>query len=869
MHVALLRWAVRLSSVTVVVVVACGDDPPAGVSTHPAAGGSGTAGKPTGESGSVAGGEAGDAGQAGAPGSSAGRGTGGTGRGGRGSGGSSVAGDGPDAGGSGVVSGAGGASGTAGKAPELGGEGGEAAGGEGGNGGSGVSAGGTAGAFAGTGGDSGASAGVGGNAGTGGTSGGSAGAAGGSGSAGTGGTLCSEPLDETCYSGPTGTRAVGICQDGRRYCAGGTCLGEVHPAVEACNGEDDDCDGTADDGFPAFDCGLGVCAGKNAACLGGNVSTCVVDPGTDEDDCNGLDDDCDGTVDEDCPTCIKVAPNGNDTAAAGSNGATPFATVQAAIDFADTHRNIATHVCVAAGDACRANRVGTYTGPITMRSGIDVAGQYESTTWKRCLDSRTTTILAPTTSEGVLFPAAIAARTALHDLIVDQPAGTTRAGITVDGALGAIVSGVTVRGGASTSSSYGVNVVNGADAIIVQSSVSGGSGTVESIGVRVVGARTWIDRSTIGGIGPGQSIGVLLQEAPTSRISFSTVTSASTAISASSFGVWITGDGSSVVVDHGSVDATGDTTNRDHERAGIRIDDCQGESPWIVANTSIGTSAGTSSAVSSFGVLARGNCHPSIDSNGRIRALSHGYRKPLAGVSCSSDGSASSRCTVSENSEISADVINANGGVDLVGVDCASCGRVSRNTAYARAPLSQTVSEFAALRRGTAIYGGQYVDRNSARGSCAPDSTGIAWGGRVVSNTVRGYDESTCPVFPPGTFPPRPSVSSETGIIGGQYVDSNVITVVTSQWSTTGEGALFGGGAYFGNRINMDARGRAYVRETSAASDPVRFLNNLFDGDASAPPLYRDFDTQTNINDIALVNSLPDVVSSGNLDLRN
>jgi hypothetical protein len=58
---------------------------------------------------------------------------------------------------------------------------------------------------------------------------------------------------EPCYSGPEGTRGVGACKAGQPACGeDGTqrCAGEVVPAAaEACNGVDDDCDGTVDEGF--------------------------------------------------------------------------------------------------------------------------------------------------------------------------------------------------------------------------------------------------------------------------------------------------------------------------------------------------------------------------------------------------------------------------------------------------------------------------------------------------------------------------------------------------------------------------------------------------------------------------------------------
>jgi hypothetical protein len=140
------------------------------------------------------------------------------------------------------------------------------------------------------------------------------------------------------------------------------------------------------------------------ACQGGWISA---------ESCNGIDDDCDGAIDEDCAACIHVAPNGDDAAALANENMTPFATVQAAIDFANGRRDIATGVCVAAGTTCGATA--TFTGPssgdLTMRDRIDVFGGYEATTFTRCTNS--TTHLAPQTGKGVLFPSNIGSPTTL------------------------------------------------------------------------------------------------------------------------------------------------------------------------------------------------------------------------------------------------------------------------------------------------------------------------------------------------------------------------------------------------------------------------------------------------------------------------
>ncbi|MBI2894894.1 MAG: hypothetical protein HYY06_15165 [Deltaproteobacteria bacterium] len=73
-------------------------------------------------------------------------------------------------------------------------------------------------------------------------------------------------------------------------------------AEEICNGADDDCSGTADDGL---ECARGTALACETGCGSTGTRTCSVDcawGGCDAppEDCNGVDDDCDDEVDEGC-----------------------------------------------------------------------------------------------------------------------------------------------------------------------------------------------------------------------------------------------------------------------------------------------------------------------------------------------------------------------------------------------------------------------------------------------------------------------------------------------------------------------------------------------------------------------------------------
>jgi hypothetical protein len=144
---------------------------------------------------------------------------------------------------------------------------------------------------------------------------------------------CDGKIDED-HAGVACGKTQGECKAGVTACVGGlvACQGEVKASLELCNGKDDDCDGTIDNGYdkqndPRY-CGTCVACSLNhaiAKCAKGVCEIAICEAGwidlnkvhgdgceyqctpTGQEICDGLDNDCDGKTDAADPKMVVVA----------------------------------------------------------------------------------------------------------------------------------------------------------------------------------------------------------------------------------------------------------------------------------------------------------------------------------------------------------------------------------------------------------------------------------------------------------------------------------------------------------------------------------------------------------------------------------
>jgi len=515
-------------------------------------------------------------------------------------------------------------------------------------------------------------------------------------------------------------------------------------------------------------------------------------------------------VDEDCADCVHVATTGDDAQALMDSGQTPFATIQAAVAFAAGRGALPQRVCVAAGPTCGSDATYTESAGLVMADGVSVLANYSSASWQRCADSTTRLVL--TTPLGVEFPPSIASTTVLDGFTLERFAAQTTAGVTVRGAEGVILSNLSIVGGPLVDESYGVNVIDGGDATVVKSNIDGGRASVTAVGVRSVGSRVAVednctryegdrcvadcrrmdqgswpgpDNCSIRGQSEqddlGESIGVLLEGSPRSRIERSAVQALTRAENAPAVAVRIVGDAEGALIRASTVVATRmgldfDQPGAAYVSSAIELSNCAGASPRVVDNPLIISEADVRSA---DGIVSIGDCHPVIDWNDAI--IVHAFESAGARtIRAVADGGVPSRMVLANNRtiqnyypafptyirylEIVSEGVSCEGG---------SCARISGN----HIDGLQGYGLFASTLPETTTWGvkmtgnaSALVDGNAIRGGCSMGklAAGMEAQGpvRIVNNQITGAEDC-------GYQASVQSVGLRAG--GGAWVSSNYI----------------------------------------------------------------------------------------------
>ncbi len=109
----------------------------------------------------------------------------------------------------------------------------------------------------------------------------------------------------------------GVCAPGVLHCVSGAlaCQQNAQPSNEVCDGQDNDCNGTVDNGNPGggVNCNtglLGACAAGHTVCQNGSIA-CVQNTQPSAETCDGVDNNCNGQVDDGNPGGAVACNTGN------------------------------------------------------------------------------------------------------------------------------------------------------------------------------------------------------------------------------------------------------------------------------------------------------------------------------------------------------------------------------------------------------------------------------------------------------------------------------------------------------------------------------------------------------------------------------
>ncbi len=698
------------------------------------------------------------------------------------------------------------------------------------------------------------------------------------------GMACTVP-SRSCYSGPAGTMGMGVCAAGVQMCIAGTfgtCMGEITPTAEACNGRDDNCDGMIDEGLPTISCGIGACRRTVPSCVMGRLAMCM--PGTaGAEMCgNGIDDNCNGAIDEGC-MCTYVATSGNDATGTGSASA-PFRTIVTGIARAGT-MGLPNTVCVANGD---------FTENVVMRNGIHVYGGYMTAATSPWPRPPTVSRIASTMDRGVYFGPTVTMPTILDGFTLTATNGAANAAVTVEGSTGAVISNNIITGGGGTTS-IAVEVLGmggmAATPQILRNTIVGGTGSTVAIGVHSLRSAPVIQancnttdamgrctsgcpagsrgiRGRANGNMGAQAYGIRLEDSPGSLVDASGVCTGTGTTDVA--GVRISGNAMGTVVRGSNVGAFGGGSNA----VAIWMDPCGGASPWIVNNTFLSGSSPMPGARAD-GVRAVGACHPVVDSNVRIVGGVESANNDANGVLCAADSAGvASRCTVLGNTSVE----GAGGGFppNATGVRCenGSCIRVESN---AMITGRSGVNAFGL----TLVNTGAVVRLNTIEGGCATrEATGIRSENsyaRVENNLVFGNRCANTGAMLPASWGVRVLLAAganeidlhsndifgegpPVGLMGACTSHGITFDVLTGGAPPTAPRGVVRNNVVHPGRCNT----RYGIEEANIAADPRLLQNNDLWFQTAGDPLYRD-ENATNLAMVAMVNALTATMAALNI----
>ncbi|MDZ4696203.1 MAG: choice-of-anchor Q domain-containing protein [Deltaproteobacteria bacterium] len=512
---------------------------------------------------------------------------------------------------------------------------------------------------------------------------------------------------KACYSGGGATQGKGVCRNGVQSCTAGTwtrCEGEVRPGGEACNAQDDDCDGATDEELGTVTCGLGVCSRTIGACGGGSSAMCVAAlVQTQKDGCGNGDEDCDGAVDEDCGCVFATTAAANGSGGHGSL-TQPFRSLQMAIDTAEAS-NEDVNVCVIGGADCASPSVMILLDStvIKMKNGVSVYGNYRSD-GQRCpngnnLGVSTITEIKLHSDSGIEFDSAIKETTVLDGFKLSRGSGRSSNAITVKGAKKVVLSNLHIGDIAAGNAEEmrGVLIDNGAEVLVTRSSIWAGQSAKLSVGIHVKSSvLTLLDacksfdnrgrcnavcdgsvgygvRGQLGsGTAAAESFAVLLENAEGSHIERSSVCGGNGQASSA---VRIIGKSDAVILRGNTIGSNGGAT----DSHGIWAGPCEGTAPRIVDNASIEAMGRTANSRVSA-IRVQGDCPAVIENNALIAGSQEGGIVATLGIHCTGADNKPNLCSILSNADIRGSRAGFPPSATGIRCDDGSCNRIDRNT---------------------------------------------------------------------------------------------------------------------------------------------------------------------------------------------